>query len=307
MQKHRIIFMGTPDYAAQYLEGLISANCKPIAVITQPDRPAGRAQTIEPTPVKRLAEKNNITVYQPDDIRDDEWTEKIQELNPDLIIVVAFGQIIPLSILNIPPKGCINVHPSLLPRHRGATPWQEAILQGDTKTGVTIMLMDEKMDHGPILAQETFSLAGDETTESLAAKTADIGIPLLIKTVHIWTDGRGVPREQEHDRATYTRLLKKESGKIDWSKSAKEIYAMMRALNPWPGTWTEWRGRRIKILLAQPTQPSSRNAKKENIFFADGDRLLASCGNDEYLEINKLQVEGKNVVTGAAFIHGYLN
>ncbi|MEK7122985.1 MAG: methionyl-tRNA formyltransferase, partial [Patescibacteria group bacterium] len=154
MPELKIIFMGTPEYSAQYLRGLIEADRTPIAVVTQPDRPAGRTQSIKPTPVKRVAEQHHIPVMQPNDIRDTQWVEKIRTLAPDLIIVVAFGQIIPQSILDIPPRGCINVHPSLLPRHRGATPWQETILQGDAKTGVTIMLMDAKMDHGPILAQE---------------------------------------------------------------------------------------------------------------------------------------------------------
>ncbi|MBI4253274.1 methionyl-tRNA formyltransferase [Candidatus Uhrbacteria bacterium] len=277
---HRIIFMGTPDYAAQYLEGLIFSGYKPIAVITQPDRPAGRAQTVEATPVKRTAERNNIPVHQPEDIRDPQWTKKIQELKPDLIVVVAFGQIIPQSILTIPSKGCINVHPSLLPRHRGATPWQETILQGDATTGVTIMLMDEKMDHGPILSQEGVDVAPDETTKSLEDKTAAIGIPLLIGTLTRWFAGTVTPAEQHHDQATYTRLLKKESGRIDWSKCPVEIDRMIRALNPWPGAWTEWHGKRIKILKAHLDEQ-----------------------ND--LIVDELQPEGKKSMDAKTFRNGY--
>lgn len=272
--------MGTPDYAARYLEGLIEADLTPIAVITQPDRPAGRTQIVEPTPVKLVALKHTIPVYQPEDIRESQWTEKICELAPELIVVVAFGQIIPQSILDIPPKGCINVHPSLLPRHRGATPWQETILQGDTKTGVTIMLMDEKMDHGPILAQEKIDVAQAETTKSLENKTAAVGIPLLISALEQWFMGTIVPNEQKHEEATYTRLLKKESGKIDWSKSAIEIERMVRALEPWPGTWTEWNGKRIKILKTH-------------------------LGEQNTLFVDELQPEGKKPMDAQTFRNGY--
>lgn len=272
--------MGTPNYAARYLEGLIAADLTPVAVITQPDRPAGRTQTVEPTPVKMAALKYGIPIYQPEDIREPHWAEKIRGLAPELIVVVAFGQIIPQSILDVPPKGCINVHPSLLPRHRGATPWQETILQGDTKTGVTIMLMDEKMDHGPILSQEEISVAQDETTESLENKTAAVGIPLLINTLAQWFAGTVVPSEQNHEKATYTRLLKKESGKIDWSKSAIEIERMIRALEPWPGTWTERQGKRVKILKAHLDEQNA-------------------------LIIDELQPEGKKPVDAQTFRNGY--
>lgn len=280
MPSYRIIFMGTPAYAARYVEGLIVAGLTPIAVITQPDRPAHRKQKIEPTPVKKIAGAHAIPVLQPEDICDAEWTEKIKALNPDLIIVVAFGQIIPQSILDIPPKGCINAHPSLLPRHRGATPWQEALLQGDTITGVTIMLMDAKMDHGPIVAQEECAITSYETTLSLEDKTAEIGIPLLITTIEKWLAETGTLVVQNHSQATYSRLLKKDSGRIDWSKSAREIERMIRALEPWPGTWTEWQCKRIKILKAH-------------------------LNEQDALIIDELQPEGKKVMSAATFRNGY--
>lgn len=280
MPKLKIIFMGTPAYAARYVDGLIAAGLKPVALITQPDRPAGRGQTEQPPPVKRVAEKHGIPVYQPENIRDAQWTKKIHELAPELIIVVAFGQIIPQSILDIPPRGCINVHPSLLPRHRGATPWQETIMQGDTKTGVTIMLMDEKMDHGPILAQEEVDVMSDETTPSLENKTANVGIPLLIQTIHQWTHNEITPREQEHEKATYTRLLNNEMGRIDWSEDDKKIEQLIRALNPWPGTGTEWKGKHVKILRAHL--------------------------KDGALVIDELQPEGKKPMDKESFVNGYI-
>lgn len=281
MAERKIIFMGTPDYAARYLDGLIAAGITPVAVITQPDRPAGRAQTIKPTPVKKIAQANAVPVIQPEDIRAQEWTKKILTYKPYLIVVVAFGQIIPQSILDIPKKGSINVHPSLLPRHRGATPLHEAILQGDNKTGVTIMLMDAKMDHGPVLAQKECLVAPDDTTQSLENKTAAIGIPLLIETIEKCLAGTLSPIEQNHEQATYTRLLKKESGKIDWSKSAVEIERMVRALTPWPGAWTEWNGKRIKILRAR--------LDKNGMFVID-----------------ELQTEGKKAMDAKTFVNGYV-
>ena len=166
--------------------------------------------------------------------------------------------------------------------------------------------MDAKMDHGPILAQETLTITPDETTSSLEDRTGRIGIPLLIKVLNEWFEGTITPQAQTHNLATYTQMLNKESGKIDWAKNAQEIDAMVRALNPWPGTWTEWHGKRIKILRTQITQPSPQEQKSTDTFFTIDDCLFASCGNGEYLEILELQPEGKNAMSGASFIHGYL-
>lgn len=307
MKSLNIIFMGTPEYSVPYLEALIQADLKPILVITQPDSHVGRRGTLEMSPVKQCAIKNGIGVMQPESVNKPEAVEEVRLLRPDLIVVVAFGQIISQDIIDLPRFGCINVHPSLLPLHRGPSPRQAPILNGDTQTGVTIMLMDQKMDHGPILTQEIVPLTARETYESLSEKTITVGAPLLVKTIHAWIKGALTPHEQDHGKATYTKLLRKELGKIDWSKSASEIDASVRALSPWPGTWTEWHGKRIKILEALPIDTELPPTLAKDIFFASGERLFATCGNGENLEIIKLQVEGKNAVPGAAFIHGYLS
>lgn len=306
MAKYKIIFMGTPELSVPFLEGLINADMKPIAVITQPDRPVGRKQIIEQTPVKKAALRSSIPVLQPENVNATESIEALRVLKPDLIVVIAFGQIISKAILDIPSLGCVNVHPSLLPLHRGAIPLQGAIMNGDTTTGITIMLMDEKMDHGPILKQTMFSLSTNETLPSLQKKAVDVGVPLLINTLQQWTDKKISPKEQDHTLATYTRLLKKDSGKIDWSKSAIEIDRMVRALNPWPGTWTQWNEKLIKILRAHVIENNALKKMDDLFLFNDDRSILAIPCAVEVLAIDELQIEGKNPQTGKDFIHGHL-
>ena len=304
----KILFMGTPDYAANYLCELIQAERRPFAVITQPDRPTGRDKHIEPTPVKRVAMKNGIETYQPSDIRDPEWAEKIRKLAPDIIVVVAFGQIIPKSILEIPLKGCINVHPSLLPKYRGASPLQAAILNGDADTGVTIMRMDEKMDHGPILAQETIRLDTRESIQSLGEKTTTLGVKLLLTVLkHIENDTIN-SKEQNHSQATYTKLLKLEDGKIDFmQESADKIDRKIRALNPEPGTWTMLQGRRLKILEAHPLSNSdATDTMKKGLFIVlnENQKILCARCTLGIIQLNKVQLEGKKQMSGVEFVHG---
>lgn len=297
-----IIFLGTPEYAVPYLEGLIQADMKPSAVFSQPDRPVGRKQVVEPTPVKRTALANDIPVLQPEDIRTAEWVERIKALTPDLIVVVAFGQIIPQAILDIPPKGCVNVHPSLLPRHRGASPLQETILQGDAETAVTIMLMDYKMDHGPILAQEKIQLTNTETSEALFSKTIAVGVPLLVSTLNNWLTGSLQPTTQDDSLATYTRLLTRDSGKVGWSKGCIEIERQIRALNPWPGTWCDFNGKRLKIFSSARYQKLTPH--QQGTFCHDDNHLLVVCA-DGVLELTDVQLEGKKRLSGAEFVQGY--
>ncbi len=299
--------MGTPDYAASYLNELIKAGRRPFAVITQPDRPTGRSNYIEPTPVKKVAMKNGIETYQPNDIRDPKWAEMLHKLAPDIIVVVAFGQIIPKSILQIPMKGCINVHPSLLPKYRGASPLQATILNGDADTGVTIMCMDEKMDHGPILAQEMIRLDTRETIQSLREKTTILGVKLLLTVLkHIENDAIN-SNEQNHSQATYTKLLKLEDGKIDFmQESADEIDRKIRALNPEPGTWVMLQGRRLKILEAHPSLTESNVSKIHGLYISSNGTqktLCAQCASG-ILQIDTVHLEGKKPMGGIEFIRG---
>ncbi len=299
----RLLFLGTPAFAVPFLESLIGANYTPTLVVTQPDRPIGRKQMVLPTPIKSTANYHNIPTLQPEDINTEECIRALRVQQPDLIVTVAFGQIISKDVLSIPKYGCINVHPSFLPKYRGASPLQETILHGDKETGVTIILMDEKMDHGPILAQETLSLEDRETMESLIQKTTKLGKKLLIDTIREIEQGTIHSQEQDHAQATFTRLLKKEMGHIDWNRSAEEIDRQIRALNPWPGTWTEWQGKKVKIYTATPEEEIIEQTI--GVFFNNNGRLFIQCGKGQ-LAIQTLQVEGKNIISSEEFLRGYL-
>lgn len=244
----KIIFIGTPEFGAIILEKLIKSGHKPFLVITETDKPAGRKQTITLSAVKILAEKYNIPVAQPKKIAD--FVSDIKNLKPDLGIIAAYGQILPKEILAIPQYGFLNVHPSLLPRYRGPSPIQYTILNGDEKTGVTIIRISEKMDAGPILAQKEIEISQKETFASLHDKLAKLGAELLIEALSKLSVGKLPPMPQDEIKATYTKILKKDDGKIDWQKPDKEIDRQVRALNPWPGTFTIYNGKRLKILKA---------------------------------------------------------
>ncbi len=247
--KLKIVFMGTPEFGAIVLDELIKGDFKPILVITTPSKPVGRKQILTPSPVKIIARKNNIPVEQPEIIKN--WKLKIENLNPDLGIVAAYGQIIPKDILNIPKYGFLNVHPSLLPKYRSPSPIQAAILNGDKKTGVTIMLMDEKIDHGPILAQKTLEIEEKETGETLHNKLANLGASLLMESISRWTRKMIKSKPQDEKKATYTKILARENGKINWKKTAKDLERQVRAFYPWPGTYTIYNGKILKILKAE--------------------------------------------------------
>ncbi len=301
----KMIFFGTPEYAVPFLKGLHEAGLSPVAVVSQPDRPVGRKQTITPTPVKALADKLGIPVLQPESAKDPEFIAAMREHKPDMFVVVAFGQILSNELLSIPPLGAINVHPSLLPRHRGPAPLQETILQGDTESGVTIMQMDEKMDHGPVLAQEHFNVDRNETLGSLQSKTHAIGVPLLIHTIQNLSTI--TPIEQDHSKATYMRLLTRDSGKMDFSSLTRErADRMIRALNPWPGTWAEWNGKRIKIHAAHPAERIVTHDVSPGDF-SDGEGVLYINCEDGPLAIDLIQPEGKKIMSGEEFIRGYLS
>ena len=265
----KIIYLGTPEFSAVILEALINSDHEIAAVITNPDAPIGPKQILTPSPVKIIAEKNKIPIIKLEEIQKD----------ADLAIVAAYGKIIPKNILNIPRYGTINVHPSLLPKYRGASPIQNTILNGDKKTGVTIMKLDEEMDHGPILAQAELPIAGNDTYESLSQKLTILGEKLLIKTIPDYVSGKIKPVEQKHAEATYTKIIKKEDGKIDWSKSATEIERIIRAFYPWPAAWAIWEGKVLKILEAE----------------VRGDNL----------EIKKLQLEGGKILSIKEFLNGH--
>ncbi|MFA5076547.1 MAG: methionyl-tRNA formyltransferase [Patescibacteria group bacterium] len=249
-QKAKIIFLGTPNFGVPILFNLIKSHYNIIAVISQPDRPVGRQQIIEVTPVKKVALENKILVEQFESLRTANAVNFIKKNEPDLLVVVAYGQIIPQTILDIPKYGCLNIHPSLLPKYRGASPVAAAILNGDQETGVTIIKLDDKIDHGSIVSQSVFTILEDDNTESLENSLACEGAELLAKVLPDYLADKIIAQPQDDSLATYTKILTKNDGQIDWQKTPLEIDCQIRALYPWPGTWTTHHGKNIKIIRA---------------------------------------------------------
>jgi methionyl-tRNA formyltransferase len=247
----RIVFMGTPDFAVPSLEALLKSDDVVVGIVTQPDRPKGRGQTLVPSPVKQVAQREHIPLLQPTKMKDAEFLRMLSDWKPDIITVAAFGRILPPAVLALPPKGCINVHGSLLPKYRGAGPIQWAIINGETETGITTMLMDEGMDTGAMLLQEPIEIRKDDTAGSLSPRLAELGGRLLVKTVQQWKAGTLVPQPQDHSRATLAPLLKKEDGLIDWTMPAAALVNRIRGLTPWPGAYTFYGSDRWTLLKGE--------------------------------------------------------
>jgi len=299
--------MGTPKFGAIILEKLADSRYKPILVVTETDKPVGRKKVLTPPPVKVVAEKYEIPVLQPEKIRNSE--SEIRNLKPDLIIVAAYGKILPEEILEIPKYGCLNVHPSLLPRWRGPSPVQFAILNGDTDSGVTIMKIAEKVDAGPVLIQRKLKLEGNETYDVLHDKLGEMGGDLLIEIIPEWITGKIDPQLQDESRTTYTRILKKEDGKIDWEKSAEEIERQIRAFNLWPGIFTFWEksGKLIRIKILKARVLNRANSKTYPIgktLVAGQNELCVQTGKG-FLIIERLQLEGKKETDSEDLLRGY--
>lgn len=297
-----VVFFGTPDFAVTILKALIDAHMPPIAVVTTLDKPAGRGQKITSPPIKELANTYHISVLQPEKLKDDAFLDTLRNYKADMFVIAAYGKILPQALLDIPPKGTINIHPSLLPRHRGPSPIQNAILMGDDTTGVTLMLTDKEMDHGPIIATCSWHITDSNITYTqLHNKLAELGGDLLVKTLPKWITGEITSQEQNHAQATYTKLITKEDGHIDWTKSAKEIDCMVRALNPWPGTWSYLsvipgqarndKLKRIKILQGYPSTEPATEPPGTLIKTKSG--ALAACTGECLYVIKKLQLEGE--------------
>jgi len=296
----RIVFMGSPDFAVPILKGLITHH-QVVGVVTQPDRPAGRGRKLKPPPVKELALRCGLPLLQPESICQEEAIAWLRERKPDVIVVAAFGQILPSSVLGIPPRGCLNVHASLLPRYRGAAPIPAAILAGDKETGVTIMLMDEGMDTGPILAQRSCPIERWDTAASLGRKLSLMGAELLLEVLPKWLEGRIKPRPQE-GKASYARMLKKEDGIIDWTLPAMDIERRVRAYNPWPGAYTFWQGKLIKIWRAEASDSSLLGGTPGQVF-RDREGVKVACGEGALL-LKEIQMEGKKPMPVEDFVRG---
>jgi methionyl-tRNA formyltransferase len=298
----KIIFWGTPEFAAVILDSLISNDYKPIAVVTAPDKPVGRKHILTPSPVKELAKKYGIAILQPE--KAENARLEIINLRPELMIVAAYGEIIPKNIIEIPKYGSLNLHPSLLPKYRGASPIQAAILNGDQEIGTTIMLMDEKMDHGPIVGYKKLNIKNQKLTYlELSKQLANLGVELLIETLPKWLVGEIKPIPQNHAQATFTKIIKKEDGRIDWHKSAEQIERMTRAYYPWPSAYTKAKKRLLKIINAS-VLAMNHHKVLGTVFFVENKKKAVACGQDALI-LEKVQLEGKREMTVQEFLNGH--
>jgi methionyl-tRNA formyltransferase len=299
----RIVFMGTPQFAVTILESLLGSSYQVSAVYTQPDKPAGRGRPVVFPPVKKLALELQIPVVQPEAFESSEVMEKLVSFQPELIVVTAFGFILPQEVLSLPKFACLNVHPSLLPRHRGPSPIANAILCGDELTGVTIMLMDAGLDTGPILAQNKVGISFMDTSGSLSSRLANVGANLLMETLPKWLEGELKAQAQDESQATYSKLITSKDAEIDWHLSALELWRMVRAYNPWPSCYTWCRGKRLKIHKAIPLGDVGDGKIGEVITLAEqpGVGVITKQG---ILGIWQVQLEGKRTMSGSDFVRG---
>lgn len=297
-----IVYMGTPDFAVPALESIISEGHNVQAVFAQPDKPAGRGYNLRKPPVKICAEKHGIAVYQPEKLRDSDAEAVIKQLNPDIIVVAAYGQILPESILKLPRLGCVNIHASLLPKLRGAAPIQWAIYNGDKVTGITTMKMAKGLDTGDILEQAETEIGENETADSLHDRLSALGAKIIISTLNKLENGSITPRPQGEE-FTYAPLIKKSMGEIDFSKTAREIYNMIRAFTPWPSAFIMLNGRRIKIVEAAVSDKTTK-MPAGSVCFTDG-AISAACGDGSVIDFLVIQPEGSGKMPADAFLRGH--
>jgi methionyl-tRNA formyltransferase len=298
----RTVFMGTPEFALPTLEGLIATGLPVIGVYTQPDRPSGRGKLLTPPPVKQLATAQGIPLFQPLRLRLPEVVAELQALAPDLIVVVAYGQILPKSVLDIPRYGCINVHASLLPKYRGAAPINHAIMAGESETGVTTMYMDVGLDTGDMLVKRTIMIGPNETAGELHDRLAQLGREAMLATLEHLCAGTLVREQQDDTLTCYAPLLRKEQGLIDWSRSAIELHNQVRGLDPWPGAYTLLAGDPLKLGRTVPLQ-ELHAAAPGTVLSADATGLRIACGKG-VLNVGELQLPGRKRLPTAEFLRG---
>lgn len=296
----RIVFMGTPEFAVPVLEALAKTDHSIVGVFTRPDQPAGRGKKLQASPVKLLAESRGLAVFQPKTFRKPEAAAELRNLSPDLVVVAAYGLILPADVLAIPPRGCVNTHASLLPRHRGAAPIAAAILAGDSETGITLMQMDPGLDTGPILAQRAIPIAPDDTTASLTDRLSHVAAALLIESLPQILAGEIKPQAQDETRATVFRTMQKEEGLIDWTRPALEIERRVRAFQPWPSAFTFWNGVQLKLLRAHAGAGGSGEPGR----VLQRGRDIAVATGDGVLVLDEIQLAGKRAMAIEEFVRG---
>jgi methionyl-tRNA formyltransferase len=300
MPNQRLIFMGTPQFAVPTLQKLIESGEEILAVVTQPDRPKGRGQQLAAPPVKVMAEQHGIPVLQPVKVRAPEFIEIMRKLAPDLIVVIAFGQILPKALLDIPVHGCLNVHASLLPRYRGAAPINWCIINGETETGITTMQMDVGLDTGDMLVLNSTPIDPDEDSSALHDRLSLLGAETLVETLDLLQAGKLVPQKQDDSLTCYAPLLKKEDGEIDWRKGAQAIRNLVRGVTPWPGAFTFLDGKTVKVCLVSTAFGSGPPG---TVLRADRQGLEVACGSGSLL-IEELQLEGRKRLKAGEFLAG---
>jgi methionyl-tRNA formyltransferase len=299
----RILFCGTPEFAVPSLRALLAARDISIeAVITQPDRPRGRGQETASPPVKDAALATGLHVFQPEKIKSESAQEFIGKIKPDAIVIIAYGQIIPAALLEIPRLGWINVHASLLPKYRGAAPIQWAIINGETRTGVTTMRIDAGLDTGPILERTEIEIGADETAPELSRRLADVGASLIVSTLGKLERGEIVPQGQDNSQASLARPLKKEDGATDWRLTAQQIYNRVRGLEPWPGTYTTFRGQTMQF-WGRPARYDGTSGEPGGIRAARG-KVFVACGDGSWLQLQEVRLEGRKRMAARDFANG---
>lgn len=297
----RVVFLGTPEFAVPSLQALASRH-EVAAVFTQPDRPKGRGNKVFESPVKSAARALALPVHQPERIRKEPNPKVLQELVPELMVVVGYGQIIPQNVIDLAPHGILNVHASLLPRYRGAAPIQWAIANGETETGVTIMQIDAGLDTGDMLLASSLSISPEETAPELSARLAPAGADLLLEAIAQIERGTAKPQKQDDAQATLAPILKKEDSVVNWARPAQEIYNRLRGFTPWPGASTTFRGSQLLLLRARPAEAIDLAPAH---LWGEKRRLIAGCGEGTSLELLELQLAGKGRMTADAFLNGY--
>lgn len=299
----KVIFMGTPDFAVGTLEEIIAAGHEVVLVVTQPDKPKGRGNAMQFTPVKECAIAHDIPVFSPKKIREEENVEFLRKFEADIIVVAAFGQILSKTILDMPKYGCINVHASLLPKYRGAAPIQWAVINGEEVSGVTIQLMNEGIDTGDMIAKKELALAEDETGGSLFDKLAELGAKLCVETMEMIENGTAVYTPQDSEAATHTSMIRKEMGDISWNRSAVDIERLIRGLNPWPSAYTHLDGKTFKIWKAEVI--SEGTEYNPGCIVKVGKNELWVQTGDGILSLQEVQLEGKKRMDISSFLRGY--
>jgi methionyl-tRNA formyltransferase len=308
----KIIFMGTADFGVPVLEKLANSRENKIAVITQPDRPQGRGRKILPTPIKKIALDNGLEVFQPENINDEESIKRIKEFNPDIILVVAYGQILSSHILSIPKIGCINIHGSLLPKYRGAAPINRAVINGEKETGITFMFMKEKVDAGEIIFQEKIDILADETCGELYYRLSALSARTLPKLLERIKGGKVERISQDNKLVTFARKMSKEDGKIDWSDKGEKVYNLIRGTIPYPGAFTYYKGRKLKITRARflddyqdEADISTGSPKPGRVVKIEKDSIFISTGDKGIIKILRLIPASSKELTANQFINGY--